>query len=979
MRRALLLLILCSIGMNALAYINIKGRLASATDDTPLAGATLRLLQLPDSTLLIGTYSDKDGNFAVASSRVSTSTRVKEPVKVLLVASYMGYQNVEKLITVRPKTEEYDLKDVYMQENINILGEALVSATPPPMLIKGDTTEYYADSYKTQPDATVEDLLKRLPGIEVETDGSIKAQGENVQQVYVDGKEFFGNNTQVTTKNLTADMVESVQVVDMQTEEARLTGIDNGERRKVMNIKLKPKMRRGWFGNVAGGWGKGRDISDRWDARGTLGFFYGNMQNALVTNGNNTNNAAFGDNGDRVFNGSSMRGNRMSGARGNGLNSNWSVGLNLGYDKGNRMRDPNTPLALNGDIHYGQSSQDEESHSHQVNYTNGTEEDRFNRGHNDSYNVQVGVKFERSWGNLKDGLHRIQINPQISYNSTITDDYSETQKYDSTHYISQTQGHNEIEQEGINYSVSGTYSFSKNTSHGRRRSSITMSFDERINEGDQYTRNYTTFDSLEMTFDRNADITLLPFKVKGDTLINQWSEEDSHNENYRIRLTHVEPINEHNFLEFSASANLSDRYRTQYYHFWDNNTQAWVDSINGKSNLSFSSDTWNRNTNYNLSASYRMTSDTYNFSIGLDVLPQRQLYKDYFDHSRDYVRHYINYSPRLEYRYNWTRRTNLHITLNGQTSQPSMNQLQARKNQTSATHVSLGNQNLSPSFSSNFSARYRTFNEQTYSTLEAGISARASFNNIVNKRWYSDNLRTDTTQTVNLKGIGNWNVQGDFRGSWPFYDNIWYVTNNCSLNYSESDGYTNKRDTINGKAMMLTVLNTSRTYNGSEQAGIAYRSETLNIELRGNYNIQYSEATISSNKLGTTHRFGISGNILYRMPLDFTLSSDFNYTARRGYSAGMTRNQSIWNAQLSKAFLKNKSITGFVKVFDILRQRSAITRNVSADRLVDRESTVLGQYFLLGVSVRGRRAGGRGNRGGGWGSNGGGGFGGGRR
>lgn len=962
-KRTILLFILCSFVINSLAYINVKGRLACATDDTPLSGATLRLMQLPDSALLIGTYSDKDGNFSIASSKVSTSSQKKEPVKVLLIASYMGYQTIEKVITIRHKVEEYDLKDVYMQENTHILGEALVSTTPPPMLIKGDTTEYFADSYKTQPDATVEDLLKRLPGVEVETDGSIKAQGENVQQIYVDGKEFFGNNMQVTTKNLTANMVESVQVVDMQTEEARLTGIDNGERRKVINLKLKPKMRKGWFGNAGGGWGKGRDISDRWDAKGLVGFFHGNMQNALAVNGNNTNNAAFGDTGDRVMSGSMMRGNRLSGARGNGLNSNWSIGLNLGYDKGNRMRDPNTPFALNGDVNYGKSNQEEEGRTHQVNYTNGTEEDRFNHGNNDSRNIQLGTRFEKSWGNLKEGLHRIQINPQIAYNSTITDDYSETQKYDSVHFISQTQSHNEIEQTGFNYSISGTYSYSKNTSHGRRRSSITLSFDERQNEGDQYTRTFTTFDSVEVAFDRYADLTKLPFRVAGDTLINQWSEEDSHNETYRVRLTHIEPISEHHFLEFSASVNLSDRYRTQLYHFWDKTGQEWTDSIGGRSSKSYSSDTWNRNTNYNFSASYRMTSDTYNMSVGMDLLPQRQAYTDYFDHSRDYVRHYINYSPRLEYRYNWTRRTNLHITLNGQTSQPSMNQLQARKNQTSATHVSLGNQNLRPSFNSNFSARYRTYNEKNYSTLEAGISARASFNNLVTKRWYSDNLRTDTTQTVNLSGIGNWNVQADFRGSWPFYDNIWYITNNCSFSYSENDGYTNKRDTINGTPTMLTILNTSRTYNCSEQAGISYRTEKLNIELRGNYNMQYSQAKITnSNALGSTHRFGVSANLLARLPWDFTISSDFNYTARRGYSAAMTRNQSIWNAQISRVFLEKKSMTAFFKVFDILRQRSSISRNVTADRLVDRETTVLGQYFLIGINLRGKQAGGRGAR-----------------
>ncbi|MCR5362862.1 MAG: outer membrane beta-barrel protein [Bacteroidales bacterium] len=973
--RSALIAILCLTSvLESAAYVNVKGRLASATDDTPLAGATIRLLTLPDSTMLIGTYSDKDGLFSVASSRVSASANAKTPTQVLVVASYMGYQTVEKKVTVRPRVKEYDLKDVYMQEDARILGEALVSATPPPVLIREDTVEYYADSYKTQPDATVEDLLKRLPGVEVGTDGSITAQGETVQQVYVDGKEFFGKNTQVTTKNLTADMVESVQVVDMQTEEARLTGIDDGERRKVINLKLKPKMRRGWFGNMAGAWGLGRDIDDRFETKGMVGYFRGNSQNALVLNGNNTNNTGFGDLGDGVMSGSAMRGNRNSGARGDGLNTSWSIGLNLGYDKGNRMRDADTPFELSGNVMYGGSDQDEESKTHRINYlsSGNTESDSYTAGNNKSQNVQTGIKFEKSWGELKDGRHRIQISPSFNYNETRTDDYSEGHTYygdsidaaDAHDYISQTQRRNEMDQKGYNMSLSGTYSFAKKTDRGRRRTSITLSVSERANDGDQYTRSYTTYDSSYVTFDRYADLTTIA-RTDGDTLINQWQQEDSHNESYRIRLTHVEPLADRQTLELSATANLSDRHSAQTYHFWDG--AAWSDSIDGRSNADYNSDTWTRNVNYTLSASYRKVTDMYNFSVGMDFLPQSQKYTDYADHTRDYTRHYVNFSPRAEYRYNWSRKKNLRITLNGQTNQPSMNQLQARKNQTSATHVSLGNPDLDPSFTGNFSARYRSFNDETYSTIEANLSAKATANNLSTKRWYSDDLRTDTTQTVNLSGIGSWNAQGNFRGSWPFYDNLWYVTSNTSLGYSESEGYISQNKIIiNGSDTITikeTILNTTRNYTCGQQAGIAYRGEKLNVELRGNYNVQYSEASIvTSGNLGTTHRFGVTANATAYLPWDFTLSSDFNYTARRGYSAGLTRNQSIWNAQLSRTFLKKKNLTAFIKVFDILREKSSISRNVSATALTDRETTVLGQYFLIGASMKFNKMGQRGGQ-----------------
>ena len=959
--KPILTCLLCFLLTDAMAIITVKGRLASATDDTPLAGATMRMLLLPDSTLLIGSYSDKEGLFSLTSSRVSPHASSKTPQKLLIVASYMGYQTSEKIITIRNKVKEYDLKDVYMQEDARLLGEALVSATPPPVMVKEDTVEYFADSYKTQPDATAEDLLKRLPGVEVAEDGSVTAHGETVQQIYVDGKEFFGRNTQVTTKNLTADMIESVQVVDMKTEEARLTGIDDGERRKVINLKLKPKMRRGWFGNAAAGWGSGHDIDKRWDGRGMIGYFRGHSQNALTLNGNNTNNAGFGDVGNNVMQGSAMRSNRRSGARGDGLNSSWSAGINLGYDEGNRMRDPNSPLAINGNVSYGGSSQDEESRTQRTQFLkegSNTETESYNTGHNVSQNLQVGLRYEKTWGNLKEGQHRLQFTPSLEYNDTETNEYGESHNWrytpnDSTaptiRYLNQSQDRRDIYQHGYSLSVSGTYSYARRTSRGRRRSSVTLTFNERMSEGDAYTRSYTSRGNEWVDFDPNQDI--LQYVVqRGDTLINQWNDESSHNESYRIRLTHVEPIADKQTLEFSANANLADSYSTNLYYFWDGDE--WSDSINGRSNIDYSSDTWMRRVNYDLSVSYRKSTDTYNFSAGMNVMPQSQEYKDYYDHTRDYKRHYVNYSPRLEYRYRWSRHQILRITLNGQTTQPSMNQLQARKNQTSASHVRLGNADLSPSLSTNFNANYRSFNDQTYVTYETGLSARASFNNLVTKRWYSEDLRMDTTMTVNLSGIGNWNANGFFRGSWPFYDNMWYVTSNTSLSYSESDGYASLKSTD-------AQLNTTRTYNGSEEAGIAYRGEKLNVELRGNYNVQHSEATITTNNsLGTTHRFGFSTHLTAYLPLDFTLSTDFRYTGRRGFSAGVTRNQSIWNAQLSRSFLQRKNLSTFVKVFDILRQKSAIARTVNSTGITDRETTVLGQFFLIGASIKFNKMGG---------------------
>lgn len=957
--RWILTLLTWSVSVAASRAFEVTGRVASATDDTPLAGATVQVYTLPDTAFVGGAVTDAKGLFQFYSPAV------KRGVRCHVAFSYIGYVKTYKTFTVRDVRKPFDLKDVYMQEDERLLGEAIVSATPPPMVIREDTIEYYADSYKTQPDATAEDLLKRLPGVEVATDGSITAQGETVQQVYIDGKEFFGENALVATKNITADMIESVQVVDMQNEESRLTGIDDGDRRKVINLKLKPKMRRGWFGNAAAAWGAASGLHDRYEGKGMAGYFRGDYQNALVANANNTNNTGFGDLGAGVFDGSAMRAGRTSGARGDGLNESWSVGLNVNYDKGNRMRDANTPFALGGNALYGGSQQDEATRTHRVNYlrTGNTVADSYATAHNDSRNVQANVKFERTFGT--DGQHRIQIRPTLAYNATETDESSTTttQYEDSAflynnewhdRYISQTQRSSYIKQQGVNYGLNVTYSYMTTTARGRRRSSITVGLSGRVNDGDHYTRSYTSYDSL-----RVADLTLTH-----DTLIHQWQEEKSHNETYRVRVTHVEPIAERHFLELSGTASWQRRASRQTYHFWDPATEQYADTIDGRTNADYNSDTRTTNGNYTASLSYRTVQERYNLNVGLEVLPQTQRYTDDLDPSRDYSRHYINYSPRLTFRYNWSRRKNLRIQYSGRTQQPTMSQLQARKNQTSATHVRLGNKDLDPSFSNTLDIRFRSVDEATFATLEATLRGGATFDNLTTKRWYSDDLRTDTTMTVNLDGLGDWNVEGSFRGSFPFYDNLWYVTTDTQAGYDENVGYANVKNTD-------SALNHARKTTVRQQAGIAYRGEKLNVELRGNYRMQYATATVTTTaNLGTTHTYGGTLTVHCQLPWDLAVSSDLHYTARRGFSAGIDREQTIWNAQASKSFLTKRNLTAFVKVFDILKERSSISRSITATAMTDRETTTLGQYFLVGMSMKfndmgpGGRSSGRGNRGG---------------
>jgi hypothetical protein len=901
--------------------------------------------------------ADAEGRFRL------TSSKIKRGGRYTVIFSYVGFQSAVRNFTVRELRKPQDLSDVYLQEDRRLLDETVVSAVPPPMVVREDTVEYYASGYKTEPGANVEGLLQQLPGVEVGDDGSITAQGKTVEQVYVDGKEFFGNNTQLTTKNLKADMVESVQVVDLQNDESRRTGIDDGERRKVINLKLKPKMRRGSFGNLSAAAGDGHDVDTRYEANAFLGYFRGDMQNAMLLGANNTNNTGFGDLGDGLMSGSSMRDDRSSGARGNGINSSWQAALNLNYDEGNRLRDIDTPLSYAFDAFTGGSSQHEESTSHKLNYlkSGNTETDTHTTGYNRSRNFGFNPSFERTFGDA--GQHRISIRPEFSYNKTHTEETSESDtRHEEGAYISQTDRQTLQDQSGLQTSLNVSYAHQVQTSRGRRRSSVTLSYSGSWNDGDQYIDSYTSYDSLQV-----EDLSL-----HADTTLRQWREETSSRQQYRLRFTHVEPIAERHFLEFSAAASYQRRYQEQRYHFWNDTLDAYVDTVGNRANTSYNAKTYNRQHNYTFGLSYRTVQEHYNLNFGLDLLPQRQEYEDKWDHTRDYNRHYVNYQPRLEYRYRWSRDMNLRVSYRGQTSQPSMNQLQAVKNQTSATHVRLGNPDLDPAYSHSLEVRWVNFLRDTQQSYEASITGRSAYNSLTTRRWYSDDLRTDTTQTVNLSGLGDWSLQSTLSASVPFFDNHFFFSARTQGEYSEAVGYANVKNTD-------SELNHTRTSSVQQQLTFRYHDDAWTASLSGTYRQQHTSATITTrSNLGTTRNGTIRASLKYTHN-GFLVGTDLNHTMRQGYSSGLRRHTTLWNASISQSFLKQRNLSVYVRVYDLLRQRSSITRSITSTAITDRESTVLGQYFLAGLTWewnqnpgggtrRSGRLGGRtggGNRGGG--------------
>jgi hypothetical protein len=371
--------------------------------------------------------------------------------------------------------------------------------------------------------------------------------------------------------------------------------------------------------------------------------------------------------------------------------------------------------------------------------------------------------------------------------------------------------------------------------------------------------------------------------------------------------------------------------------------------VGGRSSAAYNARTYTRQHNYTLSLSYRTVQEHYNLNFGLDVLPQRQAYEDQWDHARDYTRHYVNYAPRLEYRYRWSRDMNLRVSYRGQTTQPTMNQLQAVKNQTSATHVRLGNPDLEPAYTHNVELRWVNYLRDTQQSYEASLTGRSAYNSLTTRRWYSDDLRTDTTRTENLSGRGDWSLLSTLAASVPLADNHFFLSARTQGQYAETVGYANVKSTD-------SELNHTRTSTVEQQLTARYHDDAWTVSLSGTYRQQHTSATVTTrSNLGTTRNGTVRASVKYTRR-GLTLGSDLNQTMRQGYSSGVRRHTTLWDASASQSFRADKSLTAFVRVYDLLHQRSNITRSITSTSLTDRESVVLGQYFLVGLTYNPSRA-----------------------
>ena len=880
----------------------INGVLVDSQDTTELIEATVRLLMTnKDSTLVKGTTTDMSGVFNIKGVKAG---------KYLLRFSYLGYNDVIKHVTVGDDGRDVNMGVVKMDPNTIMLKEAVVVGVKSPITVKEDTIEFNADTYKTQANAVVEDLLKRLPGVEVGTDGKITANGKEVKKILIDGKEFFSDDPTVASKNIPAEMVNKLQVIDRKSDLARLTGVDDGDDETVINLTVKKGMNNGWFGTVNAGYGTDK----RYAGNVMINHFRDGNQFTLLGGGNNTNNLGFGD-------GASGRFQRFGGDRGVTKSQYAGINFNIGSKEDEHFR-------VGGDIMYSHSDRDTRTSTARqyllqdsTSYENSSTVAR-DRGHN------LRGDFRMKWE--VDSNNTIDFRPNFSFN------FNKSERGDTSSLFAGDPARTAVNRSLSNYFNDGkSYEWGarliynhKVASHPGRSQSLMLnySYSNVREDADTYTDNtYYLVPDQDQLIDQTANNRRKTHSVTGRI---SWTEPIGNVKNAR-------------FLEFSYRGNY--RFTTSDKMVYDNDREGiWPGGT-------ISDQEWNerlsnsfRNTFFNqeFSMGFRQVRKAYNLNVGISVNGAMSKSKDLINSARDIAERWAwSVAPYARFRYKFSNTRNMNVFYRMRAQQPSITQLQPVADESNPKNIVIGNPELKPTFNHNINIRFADFAQGAQRSIMAMANVDFAQNSIVSTVTTDQLTGTRRTSYTNVGGV--WSAMAMNMLSFPFgSQKTWYFTSHMFMRYAVTKGITDE------------VENRSNTFRINYSPGLAFRNSVFDLEVRPSYGFQNTTNSVLKANTRNIHTWGGMFNGTYSAPFGLVISTDLRYSTTSGYTSGYNSDQWIWNGSLAYQFLRDKQAALTISVYDILGQRKNINRNVTGDYIEDVIYNSLGRYGMVTFTYR---------------------------
>ena len=894
--------------------------------ELPAIAASVQLLNLPDSTQATGMASNTHGLYRLQA----------KPGKYLLKVTYIGYQ--PSYTPVQLVSAPKRMGDIVLQPDAIMLAEAVVVAEAPQVQVVEDTVQFNANAYRTPQGATLEELVKKLPGAEVDDDGNVKINGKDVSKILVNGKEFFGGDVATGLQNLPVEMIEKLKTYDKKSDLARITGIDDGEEETVLDLTVKKEMNTGWFGNadIAGG------TEDRYSLRGMVNYFRGNTQVSLIGRANNVNDQAFSGGGG---------GPRWR--RNSGLTTRKDLGLNFATES--------EKLALEGSARYNYRNNDQISTGYTENFLTGQDASSFSNSNStqNSRNVSFWANFKMEW--RPDTLTNIILRPNMSYSTTRTGSFSQSGTFNDDPYnyvdnpndfldlnalaqadllsdedplkdIRVNTSNNRSSSDGNALSAQATLQVNRKLNSKGRNITFRGRFEYGDDDSDQYSSSDTRY--------------FLTGSTQDDDIIRRYITAPSTDYSYQAQLTYSEPIAKATFLQFS--------YRFQYsLSESDKNTYdlaglgwEWGDRL-PDDYLEHRDDDQSKYAEYQTYAhdariGLRFVRPKYQLNAGFSFQPQNtRLTYQKGDIDTVSTRHVFNFAPNIDFRMRFSKVSQLRVTYRGRSSQPGMENLLPVTDDSNPLNVRVGNPDLKPAFSHNV----RLFYNNYVPDKQRGIFSHAFFqmtqNSISSSRVYNDATGGWTTTPRNING--NWSAFGMFGFNTALKNKKYTIGTFTNANYTNNVGFL----TSGNGADAVEQKNTTTNLTLNEQLNATYRNDWLELGVNGtlSYSIERDKLTPSNNQQPYTFSYG--ANTTINLPWNMSIATNITNQSRRGYrDASMNRDELIWNAQIAQTFLNGDATVSF-EMYDILRQQSNITRSLTASGRSVYEYNGINSYCMV--------------------------------
>ena len=893
----------------------ISGKVLDKITQNPLVGADVVVMNIQDTTRVQYAITNAEGVFTSGDLR-------KGQYKLRIY--YMGYQNSEQTvlinfrvqslgtITLAPKTEK--LKDV------TVVGQA------PPVTLKGDTTEFNASSFKVNPDANVEDLVKKMPGVTSE-DGTVKAQGEEVKKVLVDGKPFFGDDPNIALRNLPAEIVDKIQVFDQASEQSQLTGFNDGETTKTMNIVTRSNRRNGQFGKVGAAYGD----QDRYIVGGTMNKFKGAERITAIVSSNNLNQQNFTTQdiiGAMGFSGGGGRGGRGGNRGGNygggqmgimnsylsgpqsGLSTVNSIGLNFGNSYKNKLQINGSYFLNNNNNKNNQVSNTQNILSADSStYTYGTSNST-TKNFNNRLNLRIEYQI--------DSMNTLYIIPSLNF-----------QTYTSNSMNINSNSWSDVQLNSSNYSTNSNsqgYSISNRMTYRHKfvkpGRTFSVDFNTSFNERTPYSKSNTDLEFMVPTDSSSILDQVISTMNSGYTLTTN--------------IAYTEPIGKMSMIQINANNSYTKNYSYKRTSDLNNASDAYI------RNDAYSNKYLNYFITNHLGLSYLLRGQKYYASAGFDVQRAGLNGHQTFPMASKTDKLYTNVLPNALINFRMTQQSHLILNYRTSTNPPSISQLQGVPDRSAdGLRITYGNPNLSPQYAHSMIARVTNVNRESGRNFFVLFAGTITQNSIGSSTTYDSLNRASVNYlnkgtAYNLRSIGNFGFP------------VKLIKSN--LNITGGVSYTRTPGFVNG----LENISSTLTYSNGIVIG-SNISEKVDFTLAesGNYNIVKNSVTPDNNNnyysQNTTFRFNW---ILWK---GFTYQTDLTNKLYTGLSASYNQNITLWNMGIGKKFMKNQAAEVRFTMYDLLNQNSSVSRSISSYQITDSRDLTLSRYFLVSFTYTFRK------------------------